>query len=66
VFTILVHSPTYIKIGYRQCYVIDIILCENNRVMVKDGAYGLFDTQGGYATYTPAPGLKVGEFFLHS
>lgn len=59
VFTILVHSPTYIKIGYRQCYVIDIILCENNRVMVKDGAYGLFDTQGGYATYTPAPGLKA-------
>ena len=59
-FTVLAQSATFIRINYRQTNIIDVILSENERVLVRDGAYGLFDHQHSHSiSYTPAQGLKV-------
>ena len=60
-FTVLVQSATFIRISYRHQYLIDITLCEGDRVLVRDGAYSLFDSQPVSYTnnYVSAQGLKV-------
>ena len=60
-FTVLVQSATFIRISYRHQYLIDITLCDGDRVLVRDGAYSLFDSQPVSYTnnYVSAQGLKV-------
>ncbi|XP_067950998.1 mediator of RNA polymerase II transcription subunit 14-like [Watersipora subatra] len=59
-FTVLAQSATFIKISYRQMYLIDITICDGERVLVRDGAYGTFDYQRDRSShYTTAQGFKA-------
>ena len=60
-FTLLIHSPTHLRLIYWNKFCLEIRLKSNSEVSIRDGAYSAFDKsllQG----FSPIDGLEVRHF----
>uniref|UniRef100_T1J569 Mediator of RNA polymerase II transcription subunit 14 n=1 Tax=Strigamia maritima TaxID=126957 RepID=T1J569_STRMM len=58
-FAIVPHSPTHIRISFRNLYCLDVHFRAEGLVAIRDGAYSLFDKSKAIEEFTPIPSLKA-------